>query len=845
MQETQISPELIKELLKNPLIVTRELNNRSLYHFIKTLWPVYSAQPFSPNWHIEYICKELEKVAEQVSKRLPRVNDLIINVPPGSTKTACVSIFFPIWCWTKWHWMLIITMSYSDKLSLESAEYCRDILRSPQFQELYPDIIIKEDKDVKSNFKVAKRVNGAGGPHRTSKLLTGGGRISTSVTGTIMGFHADILIVDDPLNPVQAASDIELTNANHFMEQTLPSRKRDKEITPTILIQQRLHQDDPSGHWLAKQEENVKHICLPGEIRNFRHKVNPPELVNNYVDDLLDTKRISWKVLKDLESKLGQYGYAGQIGQDPTPPGGGMFKVDRLVMVNSLPNPREVMHTIRAWDKAGTAGGGDYTVGVKMSKLLGNRWIVEDVVRGRWASQERERIIRAVAEADGVNVDVWMEQEPGPIWEEELVQMADGLRKKLKDIVKGDFVINGNGDSTEVIETYIQDDLDTLRITTNSGRVIYASYEHPFLTPNGWVNAIDLEVEDILALKTNIKTTKNDNLLIEECRLLGYMIGDGCCTWTKNKEVTCNASIVSSDEIEGLDIVRCADAMGFGVWIGGSKGWTYYLSTGARDWLKNRGLAGKNTFNKEVPDWLQTASNECIANFLGAYLACDGSVGFTKDHPSIEYYSTNLELMKVTQSLLLRFGIYTMLRTRNYNPEFQKSRHLQYRLVMRRGDGSMGRFAKYIPVYGVKNLKLQNFKHTVFDQSYLTDPIVSIEKSGKLPCRCLTVADGESFLVNDIVVHNSSGKDSAEGTIRNLAGFRAFAEHASGDKAFRADPFSVQVNNGAVMLLNGLWNREYIEELRFFPFSTHKDQTDSSSLCFKQLVGKKIARRIT
>jgi predicted phage terminase large subunit-like protein len=228
-----------------------------------------------------------------------------------------------------------------------------------------------------------------------------------------MGFHADILIVDDPLNPNQAASDVEIANANHFMEQTLPSRKRNKDITPTILIQQRLHMDDPSGHWLGKNKSNVKHICLPGEIRNFRNMVKPAELAEKYIDDLLDVNRISWKVLKDLESDLGQYGYAGQIGQNPSPPGGGMFKVDKITIVDRIPEKYEIVHTVRAWDKAGTVGAGDYTVGVKMARLSNNRWLILDGVRGRWSSNERESIIRSVAEADGYDTEIWLEQEGG------------------------------------------------------------------------------------------------------------------------------------------------------------------------------------------------------------------------------------------------------------------------------------------------------------------------------------------------------------------------------------------------------------------------------------------------
>jgi predicted phage terminase large subunit-like protein len=229
----------------------------------------------------------------------------------------------------------------------------------------------------------------------------------------LTGFHGDILIVDDPLNPNQAVSEVGLRNANNWCEQTLSTRKTNKAITPTIYIMQRLHQDDPSGHILAKQKENVRHICLPGEVRNYADKVKPSDLLSNYKDGLLDPIRLPWTVLKDLEADLGQYGYAGQIGQNPTPPGGGMFKVDNLALIEKMPEKNKPVHTIRYWDKAGTQDGGAYTAGVKMCRLDNGRWIVIDVKRGRWSTHQREAIIKQTAMADGMEVDVWMETEPG------------------------------------------------------------------------------------------------------------------------------------------------------------------------------------------------------------------------------------------------------------------------------------------------------------------------------------------------------------------------------------------------------------------------------------------------
>jgi predicted phage terminase large subunit-like protein len=403
----------MREALLNPLAVERELCKRSLYYFLQYFWESVSPHQFKGNWHIEYLCQELEKLALKVAKREPREHDLIINVPPGSSKTITCSIMFPVWCWAAgWEWMRFITASYSGALALQSADFSRELIRSVKFQQLFPELMIRDDKDTKSNFGIVKRE--VSSPGRAPKLTIGGSRYSTSVGGTLMGFHGDILIVDDPLNPTQAASEVELANANHWMEQTLPTRKTDKDVTPIILIMQRLHQDDPSGHILAKQKNNVRNICFQGEIKNYRDKVRPRELISRYKNNLLDPVRLSWSVLHDLESALGQYGYAGQIGQDPTPPGGGMFKVDAFKVVSLIDfNPREFVKTIRYWDKAGSEGTGAYTVGVKMTLLTGNRWLVEDVRRGRWGSSEREKIIRRTAEDDGTGVEIWIEQEPG------------------------------------------------------------------------------------------------------------------------------------------------------------------------------------------------------------------------------------------------------------------------------------------------------------------------------------------------------------------------------------------------------------------------------------------------
>jgi predicted phage terminase large subunit-like protein len=416
-KEVEKKKETLQQAVQNPLAIYRELNNRSFYHFLRFFWPDVSSEPFSPNWHIPYLCGELQQMAENMGEGKPKLHDLLINIPPGTTKTVICSIMFPVWCWTRWYDMRFITLSYSEKLSLESAEYSRDLIRCERFRALYPELSLKEDKDTKSNYRIVKRVYSRS--DRMPKMYLGGNRYSTSVGGTLMGFHGHWIIWDDAIDPRRAISPVELESTNTWIDQTLVSRKVDKKKTVTIGIMQRLHREDPSGHWLEKQTGTVKHICLPGEILNYPNTVKPPELEKNYVDGLLDPNRLSLDVLDEMKKTMGQYSYSGQIGQSPTPPSGGMFKVDKFGITSTIPPAPDIEEVVRYWDKAGTKekiGGrttAAYTVGTKMAKLKTGKWLIMDVVRGRWSSEERERMIRNTAEMDGPNVRIYYEQEPG------------------------------------------------------------------------------------------------------------------------------------------------------------------------------------------------------------------------------------------------------------------------------------------------------------------------------------------------------------------------------------------------------------------------------------------------
>jgi len=278
----------------------------SFYEFFKFFWDTIVPDELEEAPYHKYLCDELEKVGCLVIERKPKEYDLVINVPPGSSKSTIISQMFPVWLWVNDSSIRTISSSYSADLSMEQSERSRDLIRSDLFRSMFPEIKLKFDTTGKRNYKTDN----------------GGQRYSTSTGGTVTGVHGHVIIIDDPVTPQDAESEVKRTTANNFITRTLSSRKVDKKITPTIMIMQRLHQDDPTGKVLDKWD-SVKHIKLPAEQRAG---VIPLEAEVLYTDGLLDPNRMGPSVLSDNKKVLGSYGYAGQFDQNPAPDEGGMFR---------------------------------------------------------------------------------------------------------------------------------------------------------------------------------------------------------------------------------------------------------------------------------------------------------------------------------------------------------------------------------------------------------------------------------------------------------------------------------------------------------------------------------------
>ncbi len=387
------------------------------FYFIQEFWDTIVNDPPYWNWHIPYICAEIESMVHRIHRREPKKHDLVVNLPPGTTKSLICTVFLVPWIWANYPYFRIIKVSYSDYLSLEQADLIRDIVRSQKYQDMFPNVRIKKDNSGKSNFKVTYKELDS---DNYEYWRLGGSILSTSVTAKATGFHAHLKIIDDPLDPYKAHSESELRTCNTWLSQVLSNRVVDKRIVPELIIMQRVHKKDPSGIALqkAKKGKKVKHICLPGDILSEGNKkrVKPQELLKVYEAQgkYLDPVRLDKEALFEQKLNLGQFGYKSQIDQNPTSPGAGMFQVDKMNIINFDDfNEVQIQRIIRYWDKAGTQDGGTYTVGVKMAYLKNGRFLIMNVVRGQWGTSRREMVIKETVRLDGPLVPQYVEQEPG------------------------------------------------------------------------------------------------------------------------------------------------------------------------------------------------------------------------------------------------------------------------------------------------------------------------------------------------------------------------------------------------------------------------------------------------
>ena len=279
------------------------------------------------NWHIELIGEYLEACSRREIKRL------IINMPPRSMKSICVSVAWPAWLLGKNPAEGIVAFSYAQKLSFKHSMDTRLVMESPWYKALFPETRIAADQNAKEKFVTTRQ----------------GHRIASSFGASALGEGGNFLIVDDPLNPEEALSKVERNGANVWYDQNIPTRLNNKKEGVIAVCMQRLDAMDVTGHLLAK-EAGYEHCLIPA-ICNTRTIIDFGR-VHRVLEagDILHAEREGLKELEATKRELGSYAFAGQYMQSPAPIEGGMVKYEWFGRYDQ----REQVYKriIQSWDTA-------------------------------------------------------------------------------------------------------------------------------------------------------------------------------------------------------------------------------------------------------------------------------------------------------------------------------------------------------------------------------------------------------------------------------------------------------------------------------------------------------------
>ena len=287
----------------------RALLRRDLYTFTeRSFYELNPTTKFMPNWHLELATAALDAC------RRGEITRLIINQPPRSLKSHCVSVAFVAFMLGHDPSAQIICASYGQELANKHAMDCRAIMTSAWYQALFPHTRLSPQRQSLQELATTQQ----------------GFRLSTSVGGVLTGRGANTIIIDDPLKPDEALSDSQRKAVNDWFDHSLYSRLNDKKNGCIILVMQRLHQDDLVGHVLSL--EDWKLIRLPAIAEeNETHVIQTSYGTRQFqrrAGEALHPEREPLEVLSHLREAQGEYNFSGQYQQAPAPLGGGMVKAE-------------------------------------------------------------------------------------------------------------------------------------------------------------------------------------------------------------------------------------------------------------------------------------------------------------------------------------------------------------------------------------------------------------------------------------------------------------------------------------------------------------------------------------
>ncbi|HGS6156550.1 TPA: phage terminase large subunit [Klebsiella pneumoniae] len=381
-------------------VIIRSKSTKSFLNFTRIWFELIQGDRLLVNWHHRLMASKIDDLL--AGRLVPR--NLIINIPPGGTKTEFFSIHFPAYVNALVQEKRLkrfrnLNISFADTLVKRNSRRTRDIIASREYQEFWPcsfgvnqaeEWEIKDDRGRSIGQTVSRSSNGQ---------ITGGrgGYYGPEFSGMVM--------LDDYNKPVDMLSESRRKSANTLLVNTIRSRRGDKSKehpTPFVSIQQRLHTDDATGFMLSGG------MGVP-----FHHVAIPAMIDEKYIQSLDEPWRsLCWETVKDTDSVVvggvrywsywpqmedvndllqlwekDRYTFLSQYQQNPMALTGGIIDTSWFRTYTTL--PKLTHRAVYVDTNSGKVEDWlDYTVFTLAGMGVDGNLYIIDVVRGRWDPED-------------------------------------------------------------------------------------------------------------------------------------------------------------------------------------------------------------------------------------------------------------------------------------------------------------------------------------------------------------------------------------------------------------------------------------------------------------------------
>lgn len=458
-------------------LAIKGLSEASFEKFIRIWFQLMQAQIFQPNWHHLYLCRCVEEILQGIR------HNTIFNVTPGSGKTEIFSIHLPPYAQIKLPKVRNLNISFADTLVKRNSKRVREIVSSPEWQELWPSKFGTSKDDelqvLNSDSKIWMEL--------ISKAA--GGQITGSRGGYMTPSFSGMVMLDDIDKPDDMFSKVKREKTHSLLKNTIRSRRMHKG-TPIIAIQQRLHCQDSTWFMMnGGMGMDFDQISIPALVTEEYGRTLPEWLWPHFEKDVLTSDSVEidgvkhysfWPAKESVHDLMAlreadPYTFESQYQQRPFALGGNVFSEDwwRYCGDSSEadePTPDRYDYRFITGDTAQKTGElNDYSVFIEWGKK-GDKIYFIDGIRGKWKAPELKK-----------NFDLFVKKS----WSKN--RELGTLRKiYIEDKASGTGLIQDSGRTTPIEITPVQRSKDKVtramdaQPVIKAGRVVLPE-NHPFI----------------------------------------------------------------------------------------------------------------------------------------------------------------------------------------------------------------------------------------------------------------------------------------------------------------------------------------------------------------------------